>query len=82
MQKSIDTLRLEENFISNPIIRKKYGIWDDGYKELIKYLSLKYNLIKYDSLGYVDKDVEKYLIANTNFDIIQFDFSKEPKEER
>lgn len=40
--------------------------------EVIKYLAIKNNLIQYDFIGYVDKDIETYLIAKTSFDEIEF----------
>ena len=44
------------------ITGRMYGIWDDRDIEFIKYLDIKHDLIKYDSLGYVDKDIENYLL--------------------
>lgn len=58
------------------ITGRMYGIWDDRDIELIKYLAIKHDLIKYDSLGYVDKDIENYLIGNTAFDTIEFNIIK------
>ena len=54
------------------ISKRLYGIWNEKDREIIKYLAIKNGLIKYDSLGYVDKDIEKYLIAATAFDNIEF----------
>lgn len=58
------------------ITGRMYGIWDDRDTELIKYLAIKHDLIKYDSLGYVDKDIENYLVGNTAFDTIEFNIIK------
>lgn len=84
MQLAIDSF-YRVNTDMQPKIEKTrpriYGIWDDHDVEIIKYLAMKHNvnhdLIKYDFLGYVDKDIETYFIANTDFDNIEFNTAKE-----
>lgn len=80
MQIALDSLYKHTTPNNNPPIPKVtgrlYGIWDDRDLELIKYLALKNKLIKYDSLCYIDKDIETYLVANTNFDNIEFNVAK------
>lgn len=80
MQIAINAIITKQGLDFLSINNKIDGIWKDDYLTFIKYLSIKHDLIKYDSLGYIDKDVEAYLIANTNFDVLQFDFELKEDE--
>lgn len=76
MQRVIDGLYESLELVKYTTIPKAtgriYGIWNEQDVEVIKYIALKFDLIRYDSLGYIDKDIENYLIANTEFDLIKF----------
>ena len=74
MQITLDNFLVSKNLPISPSNNRKYGIWNNHDVEIIKYIAISHSLIKYDFLGYVDKDIEKYLIANPDFDNIQFDF--------
>jgi len=58
------------------VVGRLYGIWDSRDQEIIEYVAIKNDLIRYDSLGYADKDVENYLIANYDFDTVEFNISR------
>lgn len=79
LQVALDSL-YNTGAINQPAIPKTtgriYGVWDDKDLEIIKYLAIKNDLIKYDFTGYVDKDIEQYLISKTNFDTIEFNISR------
>lgn len=77
VQLALDEICEKESIIHFSVSNRIYGVWSELDTEIIKYLATKHTLLKYDSLGYVDKHIEKYLIANTKFDTIQFDFVSE-----
>lgn len=77
MQVTLDRLYSTINPPLPAITKRIYGIWNDDDLELIKYIAIKNDLIRYDSLGYIDKDIENYFIANTDFDFVNIDYGKE-----
>ena len=81
MQLTLDRLYTKEIPYIPSATTRIYGIWDNHDTEIIKYLAIKYDLIRYDSLGYIDKDIENYLIAKTDFDNVKADWWGQNEEE-